>query len=183
MIPSCDHTGTPRHFHSSTTSGSACLIKVRIRPSILPRQSPSSLILASISSEADLPCGGALFFICVSRPCCRGCDERVLASIHPCQDPLQVGKELRPPGLGAAVGLLLIRPEAHLLHAQAGPAARRGERPRDDALEAVGAPCVGQRLVRLDRQDLARDGAPVGAKIETVADGWLEVVLHEPLLD
>src|SRR5205807_2125346 len=26
MIPACDHTGTPLHFHSSTTSGSACLM-------------------------------------------------------------------------------------------------------------------------------------------------------------
>src|SRR5947207_15270383 len=29
--PSCDQTGTPLHFHSSTTSGSACLINVRSR--------------------------------------------------------------------------------------------------------------------------------------------------------
>src|SRR5262249_15577074 len=47
--PSCDHTGTPLHFHSSTPSGSASLTKARIRLPILPRQSPSSLILASIS--------------------------------------------------------------------------------------------------------------------------------------
>src|SRR5262245_23591786 len=47
--PSCDHTGTPLHFHSSTTSGSASLTKARSLLSILPRQSPSSLILASIS--------------------------------------------------------------------------------------------------------------------------------------
>src|SRR5262244_4530574 len=53
--PSCDHTGTPLHFHSSTTSGSACLIRVRSRESVLPRQSPSSLILASIRSEGDWP--------------------------------------------------------------------------------------------------------------------------------
>src|ERR1041385_8472520 len=60
--PSCDHTGTPRHFHSSTTSGSASLVNARIRPSILPRQSPSSLIRASISCDGDLPfCGSFLF--------------------------------------------------------------------------------------------------------------------------
>ena len=29
MIPACDHTGTPLHFHSSTTSGSACLMTFR----------------------------------------------------------------------------------------------------------------------------------------------------------
>src|ERR1051326_8265183 len=61
MMPPSDHTGTPRHFHSSTTSGSACLIKARIWLSILPRQSPSSLILASISTAADLPLCGLLF--------------------------------------------------------------------------------------------------------------------------
>src|SRR3954467_9452652 len=38
--PSCDHTGT-LHFHSSTASGSACLITLRSCESILPRQSPS----------------------------------------------------------------------------------------------------------------------------------------------
>src|SRR6266699_5375920 len=52
--PSCDHTGTPLHFHSSTTSGSASFTKVRSRLSILPRQSPSSLILASISLRRRL---------------------------------------------------------------------------------------------------------------------------------
>src|SRR4051812_41317113 len=67
MIPSCDHTGTPLHFHSSTTSGSACLIRVRIRLSTLPRQSPSSLILTSINSDGDLLVCDSLFFIAVSR--------------------------------------------------------------------------------------------------------------------
>src|SRR5262249_12272550 len=55
MMPSCDHTGTPRHFHSSTTSGSACLMSARTRASIAPRQSPSSLIRASISRAGELP--------------------------------------------------------------------------------------------------------------------------------
>src|SRR5258706_10650617 len=49
IIPACDHTGTPLHFHSSTTSGSACLMRIRTRASVSPRQSLSSLILASIS--------------------------------------------------------------------------------------------------------------------------------------
>src|SRR5215469_7880155 len=53
IIPACDHTGTPLHFHSSTTSGSACLMSVRMRASVSPRQSFSSLILASISREGD----------------------------------------------------------------------------------------------------------------------------------
>src|SRR5205809_795570 len=28
IIPACDHTGTPLHFHSSTASGSACLMRI-----------------------------------------------------------------------------------------------------------------------------------------------------------
>src|SRR5437868_9638132 len=104
-------------------------------------------------------------------------------SIYPRQDLLQVCKELLPPVLGALVGLLLIRPEARLLHAQVGPRARRGESPSDDTLETIGRPRVRQPLVRLDRQDLIVDGAPVCAQIETVVDDRVEVVLHEPLLD
>src|SRR3954462_7487909 len=55
IIPACDHTGTPLHFHSSTASGSACLMRIRIRASVSPRQSLSSLILASISAEGESP--------------------------------------------------------------------------------------------------------------------------------
>src|SRR5688572_30198831 len=51
IIPACDHTGTPRHFHSSTTSGSTCLMSVPTRERVSPRQSPSSAILASISRD------------------------------------------------------------------------------------------------------------------------------------
>src|SRR6516225_9474522 len=53
IIPSRYHTGTPLHFQSSTTSGSARLMSFLIRASISPRQSPSSSILASIRAEAD----------------------------------------------------------------------------------------------------------------------------------
>src|SRR5205807_7119674 len=49
MIPACDHTGTPNiefdgflHFTSSTTSASACLMRLRIRASVSLRQSLSS---------------------------------------------------------------------------------------------------------------------------------------------
>src|SRR5580704_8477013 len=62
-MPSWDHTGTPLHFHSSTTSGSACLMRARTWESVLPLQSSSSLILASISREGDSPLVVALFFI------------------------------------------------------------------------------------------------------------------------
>src|ERR1039458_2012277 len=70
MMPSCDHTGFS-HFHSSTTSGSACLIKARRRASIPPRQSASSSIFASMRRDADSRDGDStfgerLFFIGVS---------------------------------------------------------------------------------------------------------------------
>src|SRR5262245_2595145 len=51
------------HFHSSTTSGSACLTNERSRLSILPRQSSSSWILSSMSLDAGLPLGAPLFFM------------------------------------------------------------------------------------------------------------------------
>src|SRR5476651_2877750 len=51
-MPPWDPTETPRHFHSSTTSASACLTSVRTQASVSPRQSFSSLILASIRAEA-----------------------------------------------------------------------------------------------------------------------------------
>src|SRR6059036_3339965 len=63
MIPSCDHTGTPLHFHSSTTSGSASLISARTRESVLPRQSSNSLMRASIRREGDSDALDVLFFI------------------------------------------------------------------------------------------------------------------------
>src|SRR4051794_24120745 len=54
MIPSCSHVGTPRHFQSSTTSGTAWWISVRTLASTSPRQSPRSSIRSSISEEGDL---------------------------------------------------------------------------------------------------------------------------------
>src|SRR5262245_794640 len=62
MIPSCDQTGVA-HFHSSTTSASASLIKPRSRESISPRQSRSSAILSSMSLEGDSELFDALLFI------------------------------------------------------------------------------------------------------------------------
>src|SRR3984893_10558907 len=67
-------------------------------------------------------------------------------SIYPRQYLLQGRKELLPPALSALVGLLLIRPDARLLHAQVGPRARRGESPSDDTLETIGRPRVRQRF-------------------------------------
>src|SRR5437763_5134571 len=54
MMPSCDHTGFI-HFHSSTTSGSACLMSLRILLRVSPRQSASSAIRCEISCDADWP--------------------------------------------------------------------------------------------------------------------------------
>src|SRR5918994_3196274 len=60
MMPPCDQTGTPDgfdgffHFNSSTTSGSACLISLRNRVSVAPRQPPISAIFSSIISIASL---------------------------------------------------------------------------------------------------------------------------------
>src|SRR3982074_3739716 len=68
IIPACDHTGTPLPFHSSTTSGSACLMRARTWESVLPLQSSSSLILASISREGDSPLVVALFFLLFAPP-------------------------------------------------------------------------------------------------------------------
>src|SRR5262249_14113338 len=79
--------------------------------------------------------------------------------------------------------LLLILPEARLLHAQVRPRARRSESPSDDAFETVGRPGVRQLFVRLDRQDLTVDSAPVRAQTETVIDDRIEIVLHQPLFD
>src|SRR5262245_33001910 len=59
-MPSCDQTGTPsgfdgfRHFTSSTTSGSACLMSVRRRASMSPRQSFIDLIRASNSRANEV---------------------------------------------------------------------------------------------------------------------------------
>ena len=63
--------------------------------------------------------------------------RRRRASLHPRQYLLQGREEPRPAALGALVELRLIRREAGLLHAQAGPRARRGESPDDDGLETA----------------------------------------------
>src|ERR1051325_2767033 len=63
MMPSCDQIGVPLHFHSSTTSGSASLMSLRILPRVSPRQSPSSAILFEISSDADWPWLAPDFFM------------------------------------------------------------------------------------------------------------------------
>src|ERR1700733_5158638 len=55
MPPSWDHTGVPIHFHSSTTSGSASVMRARMLANVSPLQSPNSAIFSLISLEAALP--------------------------------------------------------------------------------------------------------------------------------
>src|SRR5579885_1744892 len=57
-MPPREKTGTPgevglTHFHSSTIPGSAWWMIARTLASVFPRQSPSSLILASRMAEAE----------------------------------------------------------------------------------------------------------------------------------
>src|SRR5665811_2100351 len=68
MIPSCDQTGVPgvegfTHFNSSTASGSASLMSLRILLRVSPRQSPSSAIVFEMSSDADWPWLAPDFFM------------------------------------------------------------------------------------------------------------------------
>src|ERR1700693_4830791 len=56
------------------------------------------------------------------------------------QQLLELGEEIAPTHLGALIELLLIRPEARLLHAQVRALARWREGPCDDALKPVGRP-------------------------------------------
>src|SRR5271155_3732685 len=67
MMPSCDQTGVPRHFHSSTTSGSASLMSLRILLRVSPRQSPSLAIFFEMSSDADWPWLASDLFMFSSR--------------------------------------------------------------------------------------------------------------------
>src|SRR5258707_13027156 len=90
-------------------------------------------------------------------------------SVCPRQDLFQVCKELLPPVFGALVGLLLIRPEARLLHAQAGPRARRGESPGDDTLETTGTPRGRERFSRLDSLHLAANTCRARPRLQLVS--------------
>src|SRR5579883_604715 len=109
-------------------------------------------------------------------------------SVNLRQDLLQSFKHPLPPCTGAPIGLPLVAPEARLLHAQVRARAGRSERPGDDPVYIEGRPRVGQRLVRLDDQNLTIDhevevGSRRSLKIEAVTDNRLEIVLHEPFLD
>src|SRR5438876_4250255 len=55
MPPSWDHIGVPIHFHSSTTSGSASLMRARILASVSPLQPRNPAILSLICLDDDMP--------------------------------------------------------------------------------------------------------------------------------
>src|SRR4051794_11267642 len=100
-------------------------------------------------------------------------------SIRSRQNLFQLRHELLPARLGASEGLLLIGPEACLLHAQVRPRARPGEGEGHHALQVVGRvvvreiPGVGQCSVRLDGEHFAvQHAAPVATKVEAMAQGW-----------
>src|SRR6266850_5080952 len=65
--PPWDQTGVPIHFHSSTISGSASCMISRTFASVLPRQSPSSLIFSSINAQADSTGTGLFMYSSNSR--------------------------------------------------------------------------------------------------------------------
>src|SRR5262245_9181847 len=97
-MPACDHTGTPRHFHSSTTSASACLIRLRTRASVLPVQYVRFSILASIIREAlAAPVGSRFCFfvavaffmvVLVGRLQAIACTRRLLTIVRPASGSL-----------------------------------------------------------------------------------------------
>src|SRR6266705_1709210 len=95
MMPSCDQTGVPglvalTHFHSSTTSGSACLMSLRILLRVFPRQSPSSAILSEMSPDADGPWLALDFFMYSS---CSDLSSALRRQRHPVE-PLRPGRML-----------------------------------------------------------------------------------------
>src|SRR5436190_21216522 len=103
MMPSCDHTGVPgdeafTHFTSSTTSGSASLMSLRIRLRVFPRQSPSSAIRFEMSSDADWSWLASDFFMLSSSKFQKnGCGAMLLpeAGDQPIADPCLIRRVTR----------------------------------------------------------------------------------------
>src|SRR5438067_7985095 len=126
MMPSCDQTGVPglfgfTHFHSSTTSGSASLMSLRILPRVSPRQSPSSAILFEMSSAADWPWLAPDFFmfssslvvLVVTAPP----DTRLVAPLGCAVEPLvhapEAVQSARIGGIGVVDDAVVERERAH----------------------------------------------------------------------
>src|SRR6266436_905417 len=110
----------PLHFHSSTTSGSACLMRARTWESVLPLQSSSSLIFASISREGDSPLVVALFFILLAPHS---------AGFLSCEKAGQRGRLLHPVRHLRLVELVaLVDVDVARVHALAGAGRDRSQR-------------------------------------------------------
>src|SRR5258706_9238323 len=80
-MPPWDQMGVPIHFHSSMISGSASCMISRTFASVLPRQSPSSLIFSSINVVADST-GTDLFMYSSNSRTYFSCPQR---NLHPTQ--------------------------------------------------------------------------------------------------
>src|SRR5881409_3446964 len=98
MMPACDHTGTPRHFHSSTTSGSAWWMSARTLARVSPRQSPRSLIRPSISRDGE-SFASAIVLIALppGQPSPRAIHALLVRNVGPehiFDDPLQLAKRV-----------------------------------------------------------------------------------------
>src|SRR5215471_384135 len=100
----------------------------------------------------------------------------------PRQHFVELVEELLPPGMGAAIGLLLGGAEARLLDAKMRAGARRRQREGHHALQIERRvlmreiPGVGEAALRLDGEHLAvQHAAPLAAKIEAMTDDRLEV--------
>ncbi len=89
---------SPIHFHSSTISGSVLWMTSRTFASVFPRESPSSLIFASMNAEADstqpqlyrrLASGGGSPAVRVHKRRHRNADEGIGARTGAAQDTRQ----------------------------------------------------------------------------------------------
>src|SRR5450631_4676799 len=129
-----NQTGTPLHFHSSTTSGSACLMRARTWESVLPLQSSSSLILASISREGDSPLVVALFAILLAPHSAVFPPRR-----HPSPSSAPTGLAVN----GAADFSLSVPGPAPDLQRTAATRIWRPGRPAADPAGSPTAPCAG----------------------------------------
>src|SRR5437764_1652624 len=94
MMPSCDQIGVPIHFHSSTTSGSASLMSLRILLRVSPRQSPSSTILFEMSSDADWPWLAPDFFMFSSSKFRR---HFICKTVEDSGEPLRISEKFANP--------------------------------------------------------------------------------------
>src|SRR5262245_10759270 len=181
MMPACDHTGTPRHFHSSTTSGSACLMRLRMRASISPRQSPNSSILLSISREGESPpfLSFVLFFVFIAAFFLVAARLSRLSAVSPPLDHLPaVARGIAEAGVHGAVtvhGLLreFYASGAHLLVRRAAIVDNEHER-RHGAFRHDLA--HGLRGRRVERRRLRREQAELKGRLVRVLHGQPAVV-------